>query len=217
MTINEEITETPKVEDIPEAISTDLTPSVARTNVEHISTSPQKENDAIANVRLDSMSSSSSSSDESESEKVSENMPESLPEYVPRKSSFSSPSEVEVDRDVDRGVVIFGEEPGESIESDAEKSPKKVRTNLSDSSESDSGSESEGSLHIDQPDFGRFSPGKNVRKDSQSSENEPNDEALDAVTDEVQDETNDEAEIRDSSSSPEPDLRLEKLETIFNL
>ncbi len=56
----------------------------------------------VGRVRLDSSSSSSSSQ--------SENISEEIPKYLPRKSSFSSPSEIETDHRGD--VVVFGDEPG---------------------------------------------------------------------------------------------------------
>jgi hypothetical protein len=79
------------------------------------------------------------------SDNFSENLSEDLPKYFPRKSSFSSPSEVEPEK-----VLVFGEEPGESFDHDVEKRSKKSRTNLSEESDSDS-SASEASFHIEQP------------------------------------------------------------------
>ncbi len=60
----------------------------------------------VGRVRLDSSSSSSSS----QSENISENISEEIPKYLPRKSSFSSPSEIETDHRSD--VIVFGDEPG---------------------------------------------------------------------------------------------------------
>ena len=119
----------------------------------------QKQKQEEKKVRLDSTSSSSSN----ESVKMSEN---DLPKYVPRKSSFSSPSELEADhlqplnkvfgdnQDSNKMVLIFGEEPGESVDIDVEKNRKKIRTNLSESTDSDSDSSaSEASFHIEHPEI----------------------------------------------------------------
>ena len=97
------------------------------------------------NVRKNSTSSSSSS----DSNK-SENMSEEIPKYFPRKSSFSSPSELEV---ADwKNVEIFGQEPEECAIYDEAKVSKKIRTKMSESSDSDT-SASETSFEADQPDF----------------------------------------------------------------
>ena len=97
------------------------------------------------NVRKNSTSSSSSS----DSNK-SENMSEEIPKYFPRKSSFSSPSELEV---ADwKNVEIFGQEPEECAIYDEAKVSKKIRTKMSESSDSDT-SASETSFETDQPDF----------------------------------------------------------------
>ena len=97
------------------------------------------------NVRKNSTSSSSSS----DSNK-SENMSEEIPKYFPRKSSFSSPSELEV---ADwNNVEIFGQEPEECAIYDEAKVSKKIRTQMSESSDSDT-SASETSFEADQPDF----------------------------------------------------------------
>ena len=97
------------------------------------------------NVRKNSTSSSSSS----DSNK-SENMSEEIPKYFPRKSSFSSPSELEV---ADwKNVEIFGQEPDECAIYDEAKVSKKIRTKMSESSDSDT-SASETSFEADQPDF----------------------------------------------------------------
>ena len=183
--------------------------SVVRTNpsVEQISTTPDVHQDEPAKrVRLDSTSSSSSSENENMSEQVSdnfseqvshnfseqvsdnfsENMSEDLPKYQPRKSSFSSPSEVEPDK-----VVIFGEEPGESTETDDEKLPKKGRPDQFESSDSDSDSSaSEASFHIDHTEFVRPTI---VRKDSKTESSEPESESP--------------APARRDSSDSEPEIR----------
>ena len=178
----------PKIEKIREEVSVQLSTdsvsssasastvssasSVVRTEkpVEQISTS---QDEPARRIRLDSTSSSSSSESESEekmSEQVSDNfseyMSEDLPKYQPRKSSFSSPSEVEADK-----VIVFGDEPGESVETDDEKLPKNGRTDRSESSDSDSDtSASEASFHIDHTEFLRKPL---VRKDSKTEYSEP--------------------------------------------
>ena len=100
---------------------------------------------ATENARKNSTSSSLSS----DSNK-SENMSEEIPKYFPRKSSFSSPSELEV---ADwKNVEIFGQEPEECAIYDEAKVSKKIRTKMSESSDSDT-SASETSFEADQPDF----------------------------------------------------------------
>jgi hypothetical protein len=110
-------------------------------------------------VRLDSTSSSSSN----DTEYLSES---DLPKYAPRKSSFSSPSEMDTDhgqlsnkvfeenQNLNKNVVVFGEEPGESVDTDVEKVRKPIRTKLSESADSDSDSSaSEASFHIEHPEI----------------------------------------------------------------
>jgi hypothetical protein len=77
---------------------------------------------------------STSSSSSSDSNK-SENMSEDSPKYLPRKSSFSSPSELEPDLKI---IHNFGKEPEECVIYDEAKVSKKIPTQLSESSGSDS-------------------------------------------------------------------------------
>jgi hypothetical protein len=110
-------------------------------------------------VRLDSTSSSSSN----DTEYLTES---DLPKFAPRKSSFSSPSEMDTDhgqlsnkvfgenQNLNKNVVVFGEEPGESVDNDVEKVRKPIRTKLSESADSDSDSSaSEASFHIEHPEI----------------------------------------------------------------
>ena len=159
----------PTIENIREEVSTKLSYSTSSSStmsstsskasvirphqpvVEQIRPTPLenkiKSEKPVGRVRLDSSSSSSSSNQ-------SENLSEEIPKYLPRKSSFSSPSEIETDHP--GNVVVFGDEPGESVDHDVVKLSKKSRTHSSDSSDSDSDSSaSQASFHIEQAEFVR--------------------------------------------------------------
>ena len=100
---------------------------------------------AIGRKNRTNSTSSTSSSDSNKSD----NLSEEIPKYFPRKSSFSSPSDVDTEM---KNVQIFGEEPGECVIYDEAKVSKKIRTNTSESSDSDS-SASVVSFEIDEPNI----------------------------------------------------------------